>query len=30
MTSIRGIPGYMAPEWMSSVITEKVDVIVSK
>jgi serine/threonine protein kinase len=26
VTSIRGTPGYMAPEWMSSVITEKVDV----
>ena len=30
VTSIRGTPGYMAPEWMSSVITEKVDVLVSK
>jgi serine/threonine protein kinase len=26
VTSIRGTPSYMAPEWMSSVITEKVDV----
>ncbi|GAV74271.1 Pkinase domain-containing protein/B_lectin domain-containing protein [Cephalotus follicularis] len=24
--TIRGTPGYMAPEWLSSVITEKVDV----
>ena len=23
---MRGTPGYMAPEWLSSVITEKVDV----
>jgi hypothetical protein len=26
VTTIRGTPGYMAPEWSSSVITEKVDV----
>ncbi|KAJ0475353.1 putative protein kinase RLK-Pelle-SD-2b family [Helianthus annuus] len=26
MTRMRGTPGYMAPEWLSSVITEKVDV----
>lgn len=25
-TRMRGTPGYMAPEWLSSVITEKVDV----
>ncbi|MFQ6646362.1 hypothetical protein Gotur_020219 [Gossypium turneri] len=26
VTSMRGTPGYMAPEWLSSIITEKVDV----
>ncbi|TYG50986.1 hypothetical protein ES288_D10G219700v1 [Gossypium darwinii] len=26
ITRMRGTPGYMAPEWLSSVITEKVDV----
>ncbi|KAJ0669775.1 putative protein kinase RLK-Pelle-SD-2b family [Helianthus annuus] len=26
MTTIKGTPGYLAPEWRSSVITEKVDV----
>ncbi|KAK1257998.1 G-type lectin S-receptor-like serine/threonine-protein kinase SD2-5 [Acorus gramineus] len=26
MTAIRGTPGYMAPEWLNSVITEKVDI----
>ncbi|XP_030953908.1 G-type lectin S-receptor-like serine/threonine-protein kinase SD2-5 [Quercus lobata] len=26
VTTMRGTPGYMAPEWLSSVITEKVDV----
>ncbi|KAK9059932.1 hypothetical protein SSX86_020636 [Deinandra increscens subsp. villosa] len=26
MITMRGTPGYMAPEWLSSVITEKVDV----
>ncbi|KAJ9554555.1 hypothetical protein OSB04_018600 [Centaurea solstitialis] len=26
MTNMRGTPGYLAPEWLSSVITEKVDV----
>jgi serine/threonine protein kinase len=26
VTSMRGTPGYMAPKWLSSVITEKVDV----
>ena len=26
VTTMRGIPGYMALEWLSSVITEKVDV----
>ncbi|KAJ0669745.1 putative protein kinase RLK-Pelle-SD-2b family [Helianthus annuus] len=26
MTRMRGTPGYMAPEWLSSIITEKVDV----
>ncbi|KAA8525003.1 hypothetical protein F0562_011359 [Nyssa sinensis] len=26
VTTLRGTPGYMAPEWLSSVITEKVDV----
>ncbi|MBA0780461.1 hypothetical protein Gotri_004557 [Gossypium trilobum] len=26
VTSMRGTPGYMAPEWLSLVITEKVDV----
>ncbi|XAR50819.1 Non-specific serine/threonine protein kinase [Bertholletia excelsa] len=26
MTTLRGTPGYLAPEWMSSIITEKVDV----
>ncbi|KAK9059931.1 hypothetical protein SSX86_020635 [Deinandra increscens subsp. villosa] len=26
MLTMRGTPGYMAPEWLSSVITEKVDV----
>ncbi|KAJ9554554.1 hypothetical protein OSB04_018599 [Centaurea solstitialis] len=26
MTIMRGTPGYLAPEWLSSVITEKVDV----
>ncbi|KAK3034450.1 hypothetical protein RJ639_034687 [Escallonia herrerae] len=26
MTTLRGTPGYMAPEWLTSVITEKVDV----
>ncbi|XP_075652419.1 G-type lectin S-receptor-like serine/threonine-protein kinase SD2-5 [Castanea sativa] len=26
VTVMRGTPGYMAPEWLSSVITEKVDV----
>jgi hypothetical protein len=26
VTIMRGTPGYMAPEWLSSVITEKVDV----
>ncbi|XWS37226.1 hypothetical protein CRYUN_Cryun19dG0025200 [Craigia yunnanensis] len=26
ITTMRGTPGYMAPEWLSSVITEKVDV----
>ena len=26
VTTMRGTPGYMAPEWLSLVITEKVDV----
>ncbi|CAN6221103.1 unnamed protein product [Urochloa humidicola] len=26
MTRLRGTPGYLAPEWLTSVITEKVDV----
>ncbi|KAF8413692.1 hypothetical protein HHK36_001684 [Tetracentron sinense] len=26
VTTMRGTPGYMAPEWLSSIITEKVDV----
>ncbi|CAA2998286.1 G-type lectin S-receptor-like serine threonine-kinase SD2-5 [Olea europaea subsp. europaea] len=26
VTNMRGTPGYLAPEWLSSVITEKVDV----
>jgi len=26
VTTLRGTPGYMAPEWLSSIITEKVDV----
>ncbi|GKV52691.1 hypothetical protein SLEP1_g59262, partial [Rubroshorea leprosula] len=26
VTTMRGTPGYMAPEWLNSVITEKVDV----
>ncbi|PHT87529.1 hypothetical protein T459_09635 [Capsicum annuum] len=26
MTIMRGTPGYLAPEWLSGVITEKVDV----
>ncbi|KAM3395752.1 hypothetical protein P3S68_004758 [Capsicum galapagoense] len=26
MTMMRGTPGYLAPEWLSRVITEKVDV----
>ncbi|KAJ0674662.1 putative protein kinase RLK-Pelle-SD-2b family [Helianthus annuus] len=26
MTKMRGTPGYLAPEWLSSIITEKVDV----
>ena len=26
VTTMRGTPGYMAPEWLSSTITEKVDV----
>ncbi|CAI9296510.1 unnamed protein product [Lactuca saligna] len=26
ITTMRGTPGYMAPEWLSSIITEKVDV----
>ncbi|KAG9129082.1 hypothetical protein Leryth_019820 [Lithospermum erythrorhizon] len=26
VTTMRGTPGYLAPEWMSAVITEKVDV----
>ncbi|KAK3027829.1 hypothetical protein RJ639_040579 [Escallonia herrerae] len=26
MTTMRGTPGYLAPEWLGSVITEKVDV----
>ncbi|KAF8018063.1 hypothetical protein BT93_H3079 [Corymbia citriodora subsp. variegata] len=26
MTIMRGTPGYLAPEWLSSIITEKVDV----
>ncbi|KAL9996524.1 putative protein kinase RLK-Pelle-SD-2b family [Helianthus debilis subsp. tardiflorus] len=26
MTTVRGTPGYLAPEWLSSVITEKVDI----
>ncbi|KAF7849799.1 hypothetical protein BT93_L0262 [Corymbia citriodora subsp. variegata] len=26
ITTMRGTPGYLAPEWLSSVITEKVDV----
>ncbi|KAK6917939.1 Bulb-type lectin domain [Dillenia turbinata] len=26
MTAMRGTPGYLAPEWLSSIITEKVDV----
>ncbi|KAM7497815.1 hypothetical protein LguiA_022229 [Lonicera macranthoides] len=26
MTTMRGTPGYLAPEWLNSIITEKVDV----
>lgn len=26
MTAMRGTPGYLAPKWLSSIITEKVDV----
>ncbi|CAL5342840.1 unnamed protein product [Camellia sinensis] len=26
VTTLRGTPGYLAPEWLSSIITEKVDV----
>ncbi|PWA71390.1 protein kinase-like domain, Concanavalin A-like lectin/glucanase domain protein [Artemisia annua] len=26
MTTMRGTPGYLAPEWLGSIITEKVDV----
>jgi serine/threonine protein kinase len=26
MTRLRGTPGYLAPEWLTSIITEKVDV----
>ncbi|KAF9624149.1 hypothetical protein IFM89_008087 [Coptis chinensis] len=28
MTTMRGTPGYLAPEWLNSVITEKVDVYI--
>ncbi|XP_028099014.1 probable receptor-like protein kinase At5g20050 [Camellia sinensis] len=26
VTMMRGTPGYLAPEWLSSIITEKVDI----